>query len=286
MQVKQILSADRHRKANVALVLCLAAAMVVILVSIIVSGKGVRGHEQGVQGNKKMHLSVADPRPVAKAVETLEAKYGWVITYEDPRYVHSSEIADVTGSVRKDLDKFRPGKSPRVLIPKGGSLTIDYDVEADTNRPTDPATVVRQLLNAHAASSNAVVFQLESGGRAIHVMPTAFRNRAGELVPQESVLNSSITLPAGRRSGLQSLEALCTAVSEATQMRVVVGTIPLKLFMQPRNQQGAAGERARDVLVNMLEDIKSGTKLSWQLLYDPGMQMYVLNIHEVPTPNG
>ncbi|MGH6848622.1 MAG: hypothetical protein ACREC0_14675, partial [Methylocella sp.] len=35
-------------------------------------------------------------RPVAEAIEELEKRYGWQINYEDPPYVHYSDIVEVT----------------------------------------------------------------------------------------------------------------------------------------------------------------------------------------------
>ncbi|MGH6864402.1 MAG: hypothetical protein ACRECN_09105, partial [Methylocella sp.] len=43
-------------------------------------------------------ITVQDPRPVAKAIQELENRYGWQITYEDPPYIHYSVLADVTNS--------------------------------------------------------------------------------------------------------------------------------------------------------------------------------------------
>jgi hypothetical protein len=67
------------------------------------------------------------------------------MTYEDPRYVYSGEIKDVTLSVRRDLDKYMPGEAPRVLIPRGDTLTFDYDVTSDTNRPSYRKAAGRRL---------------------------------------------------------------------------------------------------------------------------------------------
>ena len=41
-------------------------------------------------------VTVQDPRPVAEAIQELENRYGWQITYEDPPYIHYSDITDVT----------------------------------------------------------------------------------------------------------------------------------------------------------------------------------------------
>jgi hypothetical protein len=115
-----------------------------------------------LQSISKAHLSVEDGRPLAKAIEVLESRYGWVITYEDPRYAYSGEIKDVTLSVRRDLDKYKPGEAPKVLVPKGGPLTFDYDVKSDTDLPSSRETVVRELLKAQAVSGKAGRFRLEN----------------------------------------------------------------------------------------------------------------------------
>ena len=84
---------------------------------------------------------------------------------------------------------------------------------------------------------------------------------------------------------MQLLDTICSRISQATETRIAVGTIPLNLFLHRRTQRGAASQKARDVLATMLEDIKGGTNLSWRLFYDPGMKTYVLNIHQVQLSN-
>src|SRR2546426_6553565 len=115
MEASQVSTDARQSKTGVFLVLCLAVAGLVIVTSFVVRGQSaLRG--TGMQETKKANLSVQDPRPLAKAIEILEEKYGFVITYEDPRYTHPSEITDVTEKDRRDLANFKPGKAPRVLI--------------------------------------------------------------------------------------------------------------------------------------------------------------------------
>ncbi len=227
----------------------------------------------------KINISVQDGRPVAKAIMILEAKYGWVITYEDPRYVHADDIADVTEKVRRDLHKYPRGRAPKVLVPKGGALSFDYDDRSQTKLPRDPGVVVQQLLIAQAASANGGKFRMEKGDNIIHVIPTAIKASSGKLAAHKSVLDAVITLPPKERNGLQALEAVCAAVSKATQTRVMVGTIPLNLFLQHKVEHGARSRKARQALVQLLQNVNHGMNLSWQLFYDPGMKIYVLNIH-------
>jgi len=279
MQSNQSSSVDRQRKNRLLAALCLAMIGLFILMGFAARGRGV-------QGVSKMKLSVEDPRPVAEAILELERKYGRVITYEDPRYVHDSDVADVTLKVARDLDKYKPGEGPKVLVPKGGTLEFTYEVMADTNLPADPVMVVQKLLDAQSARGNGGRFRLETSGQIIHVIPTAIKNGAGELVHQESALDTIISLPAGERTVLQKLENICAAISRATNIRVEFGTIPTGLFLRHRDQEGVTSERARDVLVKTLEAMNNETGLSWRLLYGPGTKRYSLNIHRVSKRNG
>jgi hypothetical protein len=218
-----------------------------------------------------------------RKIEVLEGRYGWAITYEDPRYVHTSEISDVTERVRKNPDEFKPGEGPRILIPKGGALAFDYDVSSDTNLPSYRETVVQELLDAYAGSGNAGTFRLESGGRIMHIIPTAIKNTNGELMPQNSILETRISLTAEPRTGLQKLESICSAITLATDIPVKVGMVPTNLLLQHVDSQGAEHQRARDVLTDLLESAAGGANLSWQLFYGPDVKYYALNIHQVLT---
>jgi hypothetical protein len=102
------------------------------------------------------------------------------------------------------------------------------------------------------------------------------------------VLDAVISLPVEERTGDWKLETICAAISRATQIGVVVGTIPTNWFHQHQDEQGAASQTAREVLVNMFETMTkdSETKLSWRLLYDPGDKRYALNIHMISKRNG
>lgn len=274
MRVKQMPSDARNNKNLLLWLSCLAVAVAV--------GWGFVGG-RGAQVDAKVRLSVRDPRPLAKAVEVLEARSGLAVTYEDPLYVNEGEIADVAPSVRKDFNRFRPGEAPKVLIPKGGAVTVDYNAIPGTERPADPVAAVQELVKEHSASGNAGLFRVEQSGQMIHVIPAAFKNREGVMTAQQSVLDAMINVPAEERSGVQTLRAICEAVSQATHTRVVVGTIPLNLFIRHHGSEGGADQKARDVLVNLLGNTRKGTNLSWRLLYDPGMGTYALNIHTVPV---
>jgi len=259
-----------------------------VVATVFVYGLAARGGDglrpsvpQSDSKTSRITLSVRDARPLAKAILTLEAQYGCIITYEDPRYAYPDDIADVTEQVRRDLDKYPPGRAPKVLVPKGGELTFQYDANSQLSSPLDPAVVVRQLLAVQAASPNAGTFRMEKGENIIHVIPTAIKDRSGKPRPNKSVLDALITLPDKERTGLQTLEDLCAAIGRTMQVRVIVGTIPEGLFLRHKDKYGVTDQKARNVLIHLFEATGQGRRLSWQMFYGPGTKMYVLNIHTV-----
>ncbi len=278
MEGSQLLSKVRRSKTFLLALLCFVMAGFVMS-----RGRAAPERkdltEEVPQGRKKVSLAVQDPRPVARAITMLEARYGWVITYEDPRYAYASDIADITEKVRRDLNKYPKGQAPRVLIPKGGDLSFEYDVIAETNLPSNPGVVVRQLLNAQAASANSARFRLEKSKAIIHVIPKAIKDGSGRSMPQQSLLETLVTLRSEERTGLRTLEALTESIGKTTQFRIVVGNVPLGLFLRHKDQHGVAGQKAREALVELLQRVSPGRPLSWRLLYDPGLKMYVLNIY-------
>ena len=251
----------------------MAGVLIVLCLALIGSNAPV------AQVTEKVDLSVTDGRPVAKALEELEQRYGWVVTYEDPFY-DLSEAIDVTAQVRKDGGR---NGEPRVLIPRGGSLSITYEVTRDTKLPLDRDTVIQKLLDANQPAGSVARFRLEheKDGQMLHVIPTVTKTASGELVPHLSVLDAVISLSERDRPRMQTLEAICDAVSQATQTKVVVGSAPLNLFISQRDHEGVFNRKARDVLVETLKRTKSRANLSWRLLYDPGMKMYMLNVYPV-----
>lgn len=248
---------------------------IVILTNI--GGDGRAPQEQVT----RVDLSVNDPRPVAEAIRILEINCACAITYEDPLYAHPSTIEDVATKVRRDLDKYKPGEAPPVFIPRGGALAVSYDAKPGRKIPVDIEKTVQAIVDANAANSTASRFRVESAGKVIHVIPTAFKNSAGVLSPYEPVLDALISIPAEDRSGLDTLGAICASVSQATETHVVMGTIPLNRLNQHRDVQGATNQKARDVLMQLLERTAPGATVSWDLFYDPMMKRYVLNIHVV-----
>jgi hypothetical protein len=217
----------------------------------------------------KDYVAVDNPRPLAKAIEVLERRYGWIVTYEDPRVENSADLEDVTAAVRNS-----PG--PRVLIPKGSAFTFVYDKPIlENNAQAGP--ILAALLTTYSTSGNPGEFRLLTSGNVYHVVPHAVRNRAGQVVAQESVLDSRISLRMKDQSIEDVVTQILAAVSDQAGVRLQHGATPRNLLLQTRVDVEASREPARDVLVRVLA--AAPRPLSWRLFFDPGLRIYAFNVH-------
>lgn len=220
-------------------------------------------------------LSVNEPRPVAAAMEILEGRHGMIITYEDPPYVHETEIVDHTASAYKQANPF----GHRALSPKGGSLEITYQMSPGPVRSGEIRHVIQRILDAHAERNNPGRFRLQQEGEIFHVIPAQYRNSSGRLVDVGSILDTPISFPEQERSVLKTLELIKNAVGKARGIKIIIGAVPSNLLHKTSSRQGATNEKARDVLVRALK--ATNTKLSWWIFYGPGWKWYTLNVHWV-----
>lgn len=221
-------------------------------------------------------LSASSGRPLADVVTQIETRFGWIVTYEDPPYVHDSEIADVSAAVRRDRSK--PG---RTLVPLGGTLVFDLPVNP-TGSPAEPGATLGALLKDYARSGLPGGFALRQTPGMWHIVPTRMKGADAAIQPYQSILDSRISIPAANRDGLEMMSAFVEAVKREDP-RLVVGTIPLNAFASARFDFGAANEPARDALVRVMRAVSD--RLSWRLLCAPGVgAICALNIHVVRTP--
>lgn len=231
---------------------------------------------------ERLHLSIDDPRPVAKAIELLMIEHpGFIATYEDPPYRYREDIRDVTAEVRRDIHLHPAGNVPRVIGPMGGSFDFSYSVRSETGEPADWMEVLQEVLTAHQVGARGGRFRVERSGDVFHVVPTEVRDGSGVWVGQTSILDELITIPAQEGNGYEMLTAICKAVSDVTGIPVVVGTIPNNLFARHEGLLEADAEPAKEVLLRTLRSIHP--RLTWRLLYGPSRERYALNVRGTPA---
>jgi hypothetical protein len=224
-------------------------------------------------------------RPLAETVTALEKRYGWVITYEEPPYVHPSEISDVTHLVSKAYDPANPydPTKARVLIPKGG--TFEFEFFAPLSHDANPQELTLQSLLAQYRESGLPEggFRVLRTGSVFHIVPGKVTNHRGVVVPHRSPLDTIISVPAGTRTAEGMIAEIVERVAKSTGTKVLEGVYG-NLLRQTRIEGGVSDEPARQALLRTLH--AANRKFSWRLLYDPGSQVYVLSIHEVKDPPG
>lgn len=233
--------------------------------------------------------TIEDPRPVAKGIEFLEAQYGVSITYEDPLYTHPRELLDVTATVSNDSNT-----ASRILIPRGGSASFLYE-ELGPHPSPEAARIaayaaVEDLLNHYPAVDGQSLFAIKPTASLLHLEPTRYTNRNGQLEDLHPLLDTIISLPARQRTAADLLTEICDELSNAPlsvgKPTVVVGTVPYSLLASHETSIGATDTSARAVLDRLLGEID--VPLSWQFFYDPTLNWYVLNIHRAtwnPQPS-
>jgi hypothetical protein len=253
--------------------------VVVIGCAAIASGLGLKGllsrQVSAVQPQRRERLYVKDARPVASAIMSLESRFNRVITYEDLPLVHADDVVDVTESVRRDLNKYAPGKAPKVFVPRGGELNLEFNQD-------DPLEVVlSQVLSESEQVTTSATFRIEQANRIIHIIPHSMKGPTGETTAVRSILEAPVQLPAKERTGMQMLEAWRESVTTNSKKRVIIGAAPFKLLLSYKDDKGLSSQNARDALTEILMRSGKDAKLSWQLLYDPGQKVYAINVHSI-----
>jgi hypothetical protein len=250
------------------------------------------------RGPSDVIVSVDDPRPLAKAADVLELKFGIGISYEDPAWSYRGDVARLVDTpYGKEIAQQNP--QMKAVIPKGGSLELKFSIDPLSRRPTAGyANVLADLLSEHTRRGNPGEFRVVAYGTDFAVVPTSARDQKGTLTANRSPLDAAIWFAEAERDGLTTIKTICDAVSAASGKKVVLGTLSLNLFNNTTMRVGANGEIARDVLGKVFRDlhwsdprnIAAFPKLSWRLLYGPDTEYYALNIkgvqQEVPAPAG
>lgn len=220
-------------------------------------------------------ITVDDPRPLAQAIRTFQEAYGFPVSYEDPRFAHSSELVDVSTI---------PGRAAtaaatvrRALIPRGGSFTATFEPPAPDAQPSDIAERMRTVVGQYHARGYPGRFRVIEAGGMIHVVPQAVLGADGSIVPASSILDTRVSLPHQKDRTMQAgVRAVLAAVSAATGRKINLGTSPTNLMMQSVMEEGAADLPARDILVRAFK--ATGRDLSWRLLYGADDQFYAFNV--------
>lgn len=235
---------------------------------------------QAANAQDNVAIVVDDPRPIAKAIQTLVSEYGYVITYEDPRYAYEGDLQNVTTQIRRDANKYAPDKAPKVIGPLGGKLTLNIP---PVTRSQDMVSALNQLIQYK--TKNGGHFRVQQTADVIHVIPTEVRDVNGNWSTNPSILDVPISMPLEKRTEYGTMNAICNAVSLAAHVNIRIGAGIGQGVMPdgdtPQYPLEASNESARSVLLRALASTNNRRR-TWMLLYDFGEKAYFLSILGVP----
>lgn len=240
------------------------------------------------QGNFRP-VTVNSGRPVADAILELERLSGKAINFEDVRYEHPADLADVTDRVMTPAQRALAGPFARVIVPGGGSLTVTIPVDAATQKLTDALLLqnaLNLLLAQHRSAALPGAYALRNSADRLFVEPVQVRASSGNAVPSASVLLSPITLALAERTALETLQLVLDQASRGSGYRIDVGSLPLAAFARNRLRFGADRRQASEVLADLLAAVgraapEQAPKMSYRLLFDPQLKYYMFNVHVV-----
>jgi hypothetical protein len=215
-------------------------------------------------------LAVRDSRPVAKAIEELEKRFGWQITYEDLPYKSADQPANLAPLVTESAKP--PSRTP---MPDG---TLEFSLPSPGQ---DPFVTLDGLVKTYNSGKSGNAFAIVRGTRLLHTVP---KDVAGAPIPAPPVLDTLITVRPKTRGGDEFLNEVCKQTSRVAGVKIGVGTSPSNDLSQLQILTGGTKVPARRLLERLM--LQNQRPLTWRLNYVPGLKQYILNVHPVGVIGG
>ncbi len=215
-------------------------------------------------------------RPVSTLLDKLRHREKISVTYEDPRYVNSNDIHDVTAKVARNSSGEEKQLSHRTLIPQGRAISFVYSpVDLRTDEGAE-ATIARMLREYRMLGGPT--FGIVRDSSRFHVVPIDVLDPAGNRAKQGSILSTVISIPAAPRDGGELLEAICEEVKKQTGYEIWIGpNAPGNSLAKYKTAEGVEGETAETAIEHLLDKLALPNSFDWDLYYDPGQKAYALN---------
>jgi hypothetical protein len=211
-------------------------------------------------------------RPLEQAITAVREEYGWVVDYEDPPYQGSIDLV-------KDSSISRTAKGIVFLMPAGGAFQSSYPDTLETrSSPDGELQVLDKIVSDYDATQNPgkfVVREQQDGSYA--VIPQSFEDSAGAEVSVNPVLDTSISLTGATRSAAGTIKLILDALNKASKTKVGLGILPINAFVQSQVTVGGSNVSARDLLLDLIDQVRS-VKLVWEVLFDPDGRVFYLSL--------
>jgi len=227
------------------------------------------------QTGDTVHIFANAPRPLAQALDALEEKYWWKVSYEDPCYTSDLDLVD---DVDPQYLEAHPGA--RARVPRGGAFSVDFPSGPVPRKPPEEYSTLQAVVDAYNHSGNPGRFELRSDGKGnFDVVGVAAYDKGGRLVRQKPVLDLAITVAPEQRSAKDAIDLIRQALARRIGTRVLDGAWGSQFMKGAIVTVGGKEEPVRTLLWRTLSTISSNDgDLRWRLFYDPDSAEYGLNV--------
>lgn len=221
-----------------------------------------------------VHINADGPRPLLRALDALQEKYGWMVDYEDPQYpaASTSDTNPPSFPQRRHADARNSRRE---------NFSVEFSVGPTPDSRPDENAVLTAVADAYDQSNSAAQFELrkekEDGGR-FDFVGVEVRDQHNEMQSQQPILDLPITLTTEPRSTEETIALICQKVGEHSKIAVTPSGIGGSVNFGGRVTVTVGGIEvpARTLLSSTLAAMKG--RLSWRLLYDSGGKSYELNM--------
>jgi hypothetical protein len=204
-------------------------------------------------------IRVTAERPLYAFSLELAKRHPVAVTYEEAP-APASSTAGTAGSAGKRATP--------------GTLVVEVRVLAATGKPEDLGAVLADAIAAQDSAGGDLRFRVLEDRGTFHIVPDGVRDAGGKWVKVVPVLDTPITLPAEERPVAGVLAAIRDALARDAGAKVVLAEVPVNWAIQTKVQLSGRTESARELLGEAL----ASRPFTWQLLYDPKLEAYVLRI--------
>lgn len=252
----------------------------------------VPGPQSAAGQTKSITISVNDYRPMRAALLQIRTLSDIPVNYEDVRYDYPGDQLDKTegsfspAQIQMSIESgYGP---PKLIVPRGGSLSFSDSVDESTGRLPDLASTRSALESALAAYNSSSLpgkFQLEAYEGEFIVAPVQQRDASGATVPSGSVLSTPVTLPPFEESAMERADRILRVVTQATGYKAEIGAVPINGMAMTHVDLSGSTEPASHLLIHLLNRVMGypsalppgAPALAYHLLYGPRSSAYSLN---------
>jgi hypothetical protein len=209
-------------------------------------------------------------RCLPSTLYTLSRAFHLRTGYEDAPLTFAGDMIDVTAPGRDGL---------RILIPRGGPLSLRFEVDPVTHKPLSFASTLNEALTAYKTSGYPGSYELIVKQEWFNIVPSGARSRAGTDTQVTPLLDAEIRTEDLKGLTLDAaLEKALGLAGTRTGKKIVLGNrLPNQWGAVHLSASSSTSATARDVIEQIID--ASGSPISWLLLYDPTFHYYVFTAY-------